>query len=175
MRFTFGGLLGGKILWETNIQNGWQKLDKKLLSSVFHDYIRTWHSHFMFGRSSASTRDWKTTKNLYNAVFPNIRGKENKEKPKNIIQKLKKETLLFQARKKWHMEVQFNARNVSSRILKKDLRLTRNQFLNLTNELQLYISSSLLSPNHRTLNADKKTCTNFILLERYRILNHDSK
>ena len=73
------------------------------------------------------------------------------------------------------MEVQFNARNVSSRILKKDLRLTRSQFLNLTNELQLYISSSLLSPNHRTLNADKKTCTNFILLERYRILNHDSK
>ena len=80
VRFNFGGILGWKILQETNIQNGWHKLDEKLLSSVFHDYIRTWHSHFMFGRSSASTRDWKTTKNLYNAVFANIKGKENKEK-----------------------------------------------------------------------------------------------
>ena len=80
VRFNFSGMSGRKILRETNIQNGWHKLDEKLLSSVFHDYIRTWHSHFMFGRSSASTRDWKTTKNLYNAVFANIRGKENKEK-----------------------------------------------------------------------------------------------
>ena len=39
---------------------------------------------------------------------------------------------------------------------KKNLRLTRNQFFNLTNELQPYISPSLLSPNHRALNADKK-------------------
>ena len=78
--FDFGGMLGWKILEETNIQYGWHKLDEKLISSVFYDYIRTWHSHFMFGRSSTSTRDWKTTKNLYNAVFANIRGKENKEK-----------------------------------------------------------------------------------------------
>ena len=39
---------------------------------------------------------------------------------------------------------------------KKNLHLTRNQFLNLTNELQPYISPSLLSSNHRALNADKK-------------------
>ena len=38
----------------------------------------------------------------------------------------------------------------------KNLRLTRNQFFKLTNELQPYISPSLLSPNHRALNADKK-------------------
>ena len=80
VRFNFSGMSGRKILRETNIQNGWHKLDEKLLSSVFHDYIRTWHSHFMFGRSSASTRDWKTTKNLYNAVFANIRREENKQK-----------------------------------------------------------------------------------------------
>ena len=39
---------------------------------------------------------------------------------------------------------------------KKNLRLTRNQFFNLTNELQPYISPSLLLPNHLALNADKK-------------------
>ena len=39
---------------------------------------------------------------------------------------------------------------------KKNLRLTRNQFFSLTNELEPYISPSLLSPNHRVLNADKK-------------------
>ena len=39
---------------------------------------------------------------------------------------------------------------------KKNLHLTRNQLFNLTNELQGYISHSLLSSNHRTLNADKK-------------------
>ena len=38
----------------------------------------------------------------------------------------------------------------------KNLHLTRNQFFNLTNELQPYISPSLLLPNHRALNADKK-------------------
>ena len=80
VRFNFSGMSDWKILQKTNIQNGWHKLDEKLLSSVFHDYIRTWHSHFMFGRSSASTRDWKATKNLYNSLFANIRGKENKEK-----------------------------------------------------------------------------------------------
>ena len=87
VRFKFGGLLDGKILRETNIQIGWQKLYEKLLSSVFDDHIRTWHSHFMFGRSSVSTRDWKTVENIYNAAFANIRGKENKEKTKNIMQK----------------------------------------------------------------------------------------
>ena len=39
---------------------------------------------------------------------------------------------------------------------KKNLRLTRNQFFNLTNELEPYISPNLLSPNHRALNAYKK-------------------
>ena len=39
---------------------------------------------------------------------------------------------------------------------KRNLRLTRNQFFNLTNELQLYISPSLLSPNHCAVNTDKK-------------------
>ena len=39
---------------------------------------------------------------------------------------------------------------------KKNLLLTINQFFNLTNELQPQISQSLLSPNHRALNADKK-------------------
>ena len=39
---------------------------------------------------------------------------------------------------------------------KKNLCLTRNQFFNLTNELQRYISPSLLSPNHPALKADKK-------------------
>ena len=39
---------------------------------------------------------------------------------------------------------------------KKNLHLTRNQFFNLTNELQPYISLSLLSSKHRALNADKK-------------------
>ena len=39
---------------------------------------------------------------------------------------------------------------------KKNLHLTRNQFFNLTNELQRYISLSLLSSKHRALNADKK-------------------
>ena len=34
--------------------------------------------------------------------------------------------------------------------------LTRNQFFDLTKELQPYISPSLLSPNHRALNTDKK-------------------
>ena len=38
----------------------------------------------------------------------------------------------------------------------KNLRLSRNQCFNLTNELQPYISPSLLSLNHRALNADKK-------------------
>ena len=41
VRFNFGGMLGWKILQETNIQNDWHKLDAKLLSSFFHDYIRT--------------------------------------------------------------------------------------------------------------------------------------
>ena len=44
----------------------------------------------MFGRSSASTRDRKTTKNLYNVFFANIKGKVTKEKNKNIAQKQKK-------------------------------------------------------------------------------------
>lgn len=39
---------------------------------------------------------------------------------------------------------------------KKNLHLTRNQFFNLTYELQPYISLSLLSSKHRALNADKK-------------------
>ena len=39
---------------------------------------------------------------------------------------------------------------------KKNLRLTRNQVFNLTNELQPYLSPSLLSPNHRSLNTGKK-------------------
>ena len=38
----------------------------------------------MFGRSSASTTDLETTKKLYNAVFANIRVKENKEKTKTL-------------------------------------------------------------------------------------------
>ena len=45
----------------------------------------------------------------------------------------------------------------------KDLRLSRNQCFNLTNELQPYISPSLLPLNHRALNADKKTCTLYYL------------
>ena len=36
------------------------------------------------------------------------------------------------------------------------MRLTRNQFFDLTNELQPYISPRLLLLNHGTLNADKK-------------------
>ena len=48
---------------------------------------------------------------------------------------------------------------------KKNLRLTRNQFFNLTSELQPFISPSLLSLNHRTLNADKKLALNLYYLE----------
>ena len=48
-------------------------------------------THFMFGRSSASTRDWKTLGNLYNAVFANIRWKENKEKTKNLHKNIKRD------------------------------------------------------------------------------------
>ena len=101
VRFNFGGILGWKILQETNIQNGWHKLDEKLLSSIFHDHIRTWHSHFMFGRSSESTRDWKTTKNLYNVLSLRISGEKRiREKLKTLYRKKRKETLLVQARKK---------------------------------------------------------------------------
>ena len=39
---------------------------------------------------------------------------------------------------------------------KKNSRLTRNQFFDLTNELQPYTSPSLLSPSHRAFNVDKK-------------------
>ena len=111
VRFNFGGMLGGKMLGETNIRNGWHKLDEKLLSSVSHDHIRSWHSHFFFGRSSASPRDGKATKYLDNAVFTNLKH----------YTKTKKETLLVDTRKKWHMVVQFNARNISSWFLDKEL------------------------------------------------------
>ena len=39
---------------------------------------------------------------------------------------------------------------------KKNSRLTRNQFFDLTNELQPYTSPSLLSPSDRAFNVDKK-------------------
>ena len=45
---------------------------------------------FFFGRSSASTRDGKATKYLYNAVFTNLKH----------YTKTKKETLLVDTRKK---------------------------------------------------------------------------
>ena len=41
-------MLGGKISRETNIQNGWHKLEEKWLSFVVFENIRAWFS-FMFG------------------------------------------------------------------------------------------------------------------------------
>ena len=80
LRFNFRGLLGGKILRKTNFHNGWHKVD-----------IRTRHYHFMFERSSTSTRDSMTRKYLYNVFFANIKRKEHKEKTyKNITQNLRK-------------------------------------------------------------------------------------
>ena len=87
VRFNFGGVLFRKIFRETNIQNGFHKLDEKLLSSVVYEHIRTYHSHFMFGRFVRQLKIQKQQKSLYNVFFVNTRGKENKEKTKSIIQK----------------------------------------------------------------------------------------
>ena len=77
VRFNFYGLLGGKILRETNFHNGWHKLD-----------IRTRHYHFMFERSSTSARDSTTIKHFYNVFFANIRRKEHKEKTIKALHKI---------------------------------------------------------------------------------------
>ena len=73
----FGGLLGGKNLWKTNIQNRWHKLEwwEKWLSSALFEHIRAWHSRFMCGRNSASIRDSKTAKSFY-YVFSLLTSKQ---------------------------------------------------------------------------------------------------
>ena len=38
-RFCYGGILGGKMLWKTNIQNRWHRLEEKWLSSAFFEHI----------------------------------------------------------------------------------------------------------------------------------------
>ena len=48
----FGGLLGGKILQKTNVQNACHKLEEKWLNSVVFKHIRAFYFDFMFGDSS---------------------------------------------------------------------------------------------------------------------------
>ena len=67
--------------------------------------------------------------------------------------------MLVQARKKWSNGPWWSKliQGISPfEFWKKNLFLTRNQFFDLTKELQPYISPILLSPNHRALNTDKK-------------------
>ena len=67
--------------------------------------------------------------------------------------------MLVHARKKWSNGPWWSKliQGISPfEFWKKNLFLTRNQFFDLTKDLQPYISPILLSPNHRALNTDKK-------------------
>ena len=111
----------------------------------------------MFGRSSAPTRDWETTKNLCNLSLP-ISGEKRIRKKliKTLYKNKKKRRCWFKQRRSdtWWSNLMQGISPLE--FWKKNLRLTRNKFFNLTYELQPYISPILSSPNHRALNADKK-------------------
>ena len=44
----FAELLGGKILREVNIQNGWHKIEQKWLSFAAFENIRAWFSIYVW-------------------------------------------------------------------------------------------------------------------------------
>ena len=109
VRFNFGELLGGEILWKTIMQNGWHKLGEKLLSFGFHNDIRTLPLILCLGEVLHLLQTERQQKNFIMLSLL-ISGQKRIRKKLKRYTKIK-ETLLLQTRKKWHIVIQFNARN----------------------------------------------------------------